>query len=60
MYEKFESLLKEHNVTVYQVAKDTGIAPSTLYEWKAGSYTPKVDKIKKIAEYFGVSIEELI
>lgn len=60
MYEKFESLLKEKDVTAYQVAKATGIATSTLSEWKAGNYTPKVDKIKKIAEYFGVSIEELI
>lgn len=57
MYEKFAVLLAEHNKTAYQVAKDTGIATSTLTEWKKGTYTPKVDKLKIIANYFGVSIE---
>ena len=59
MYEKFETLLKENNVTAYRVAKETGIDASTLSQWKRcneGGYTPKVDKIKKIADYFGVPI----
>ena len=57
MYEKFAELLEKNNVTAYQVAKATGVATATLTEWKKGTYTPKVDKLKKIADYFGVSIE---
>lgn len=57
LYKKFEFLLKERNVTAYQVGKVTGIATSTLTEWKKGTYTPKVDKLKKIADYFGVTLE---
>ncbi len=57
MYEKFEQLLKKTNKTAYQVSKDTGIATSTLTEWKKGKYKPKVDKLKILADYFGVSIE---
>lgn len=57
MYKKFEFLLKERNVTAYHVGKVTGIATSTLTEWKKGTYTPKVDKLKKIADYFGVTLE---
>lgn len=57
MYEKFAKLLKKNNVTAYQVAKATGVATATLTEWKKGTYTPKADKLKKIADYFGVSIE---
>ena len=56
MYEKFERLLNENHVTAYQVAKGTGIVTSTFYEWKTGKYTPKADKIKKIADYFGVPL----
>ncbi len=52
MYEVFEKKAKEKGVTAYQVAKATGIAPSTLCEWKAGRYTPKIDKLIKLAEYF--------
>ena len=57
MYEKLAKLLKKNNVTAYQVAKATGVATATLTEWKKGTYTPKADKLKKIADYFGVSIE---
>lgn len=57
MYERFEQLLKENNVTAYRVAKETGIATATLSDWKQGRSTPKTDKLQKIADYFGVSIE---
>lgn len=57
MYEKFSKLLDETNKTAYQVSKDTGISTATLSSWKKGEYTPKVDKLKILADYFGVSIE---
>lgn len=57
MYKKFEKLLNDRGVSAYQVSKDTGIATATLSEWKNGTYTPKADKLMKLAEYFGVSIE---
>ena len=57
MYEKFEELLDKNNKTAYQVSKDTGIAQSVLSDWKTGRSKPKVDKLKALADYFGVSIE---
>ncbi|MNW50552.1 helix-turn-helix protein [compost metagenome] len=56
MYEIFEELLKKHNVTAYRVAKETGITTATFTSWKQGKYTPKQEKLQKIADYFGVSI----
>ena len=38
----------------------TGIAKSSLSEWKKGLYTPKQDKLKAIADYFGVSLDYLL
>ena len=57
MYEKFEKLLNERNITAYQVSKETGIATATLTEWKKGTYKPKVEKLALIAKYFDVPIE---
>lgn len=57
MYEKFAKLLNERGLTAYQVSKDTGIATATLTEWKNGTYSPKVNKLMILADYFGVSIE---
>ena len=57
MYEKLKALLDKSNKTAYQVAQETGISTATLSNWKNGNYVPKVDKIKILADYFGVSIE---
>lgn len=60
MYEIFEKLLKMHNVTAYKVGKATGIASSTFTDWKNGRSIPKQEKLQKIADYFEISIEELM
>lgn len=57
MYQKFEQLAHERNVTPYRVAKDTGLSPMVFSDWKTGKSKPKADKLKKIADYFGVTIE---
>ncbi len=57
MYKKFKRLLSESNKTIYRVAVDTGISTTTLYDWRDGRSIPKVDKLKILADYFGVSIE---
>lgn len=59
-YGIFEELLKLNKTTVYKVSKATGIAPSTLSDWKNGKSVPKADKIKLIADYFGVPMEYLL
>ena len=56
MYERFKHLLELKGVTAYRVAKDTAINPTTFTEWKRGDYTPKRDKLQKIAEYFNVPV----
>lgn len=57
MYDKYEKLLKKTGKTSYQVSKDTGIAQNVFTYWKSGRSKPKVDKLKILADYFGVSIE---
>ena len=57
MYEKFVALLEKTNKTAYQVSKDTGIAENIFSYWKTGRSKPKVDKLKILADYFGVTIE---
>ena len=49
-----------NKTTVYRVSKDTGIAASTFTDWKNGRSVPKLDKIKLIASYFGVSLEYML
>ncbi len=57
MYKRFDKLLRERGITAYKVAKDTGIATATFSNWKRGKYNPKIEKLKILADYFGVNIE---
>lgn len=60
MYDVFERLLSEKNLTPYQVSKATGVSQATLSAWKKRggniSYTHGI----KIADYLGVSYDYLI
>lgn len=57
LYDKFVKLRDERGDTNASVSKGTGLNPAVLSEWKSGRSVPKVDKIQKIANYFGVGLD---
>ncbi len=57
MYEKYVYLRDEKGLTNYRVSQDTKIARSVFTDWKNGRSKPKVDKLKILADYFGVSVD---
>ena len=59
-YERFCNFINERGMSVYRVAKETGIPASTFTDWKNGRSVPKADKMKRIAEYFGVTLDALL
>ena len=59
-YQRFSEILSERGITVYRIAKDTGISASTFTDWKNGRSVPKADKMRRIAEYFDISLDELL
>ncbi|OON87650.1 hypothetical protein BXO88_02960 [Oribacterium sp. C9] len=59
-YEKYADIRDRHGVRDIQVARDTGIAKSCISGWKHGSTHPKMDKLLKLAIYFGCKIEDFL
>lgn len=57
MYEKYVALRDEKGVTDYRVSVETGITQSTFTDWKNKRSNPKIEKLKKIADFFGKPIE---
>ena len=57
MYKKYKELLDKSNKTSYQVSKATGISQTAFSNWKSGRSEPGLESLKKLADYFGVSIE---
>ncbi|ADZ82515.1 helix-turn-helix domain-containing protein [Cellulosilyticum lentocellum] len=60
MYSIFEQLLQKNGVSSYKVSKDTGIAQSVFSGWKSGKSQIKQDKLKILADYFGVSLNYMM
>lgn len=60
IYQKYSTIRDAQNLNDHQVAVATGLHPSLFYDWKAGRYSPKLDKISKLAAYFGVKLEDLL
>lgn len=60
MYDIFNQLLKNTGKKASDVAKSTGIPPSTFSDWKKGKSSPKTEKLQKIADYFDVTINYLM
>lgn len=60
MYEIYCKLRDSKGRKDSDVAKATGITKSTFSDWKNGRSSPKQDKLQKIADYFGVSLDYLL
>lgn len=60
MWEIFEVLCNQKGVSVNAVAKATGIAQTTLANWKKRRNILNAKAAQKIADYFGVSLQYLV
>lgn len=60
MYNRFVEIAQEKGMTPYKIHKLTGISQSTFTAWKQGISTPKHEKLKKIADCLGVSVDYLM
>lgn len=60
MYSVYAKLRDSNGLSDYKVAQDLGISRAMFTEWKKGKYSPKTDKLQKLADYFGVTVEYLM
>ena len=59
-YDQFHRLCLVKGVTPTQVARDLGLRQSTVSMWKKQGTTPKYDTLRKLADYFGVDVDDLL
>lgn len=50
----------KRNKTLLQVEHDTGISNSNLSRWECGKVTPGIDACVILADYYGITLDELI
>lgn len=56
---KLHALRKENGVTLEQLSDETDISISSLSRYETGERNPKINTIRTLAEYFGVSSDYL-
>ena len=55
-----KSLRKEKNMTQEQLAEQLGVSNRTVSRWETGSNMPDISLLTEIAEFYDVSIPEII
>ena len=58
MYERIEYLRKKEGISQGNLEKELGFSNGSISKWKIS--TPKPERLQKLADYFGVSVEFLI
>ncbi len=58
-YERVKRLCELRGISVSKLTDDLGFSKSAGTTWKTSSGSPRPGTIKKIADYFGITIDEL-
>ena len=58
LVDNIQRLCKEKGASLKSLERETGIGNGVIARWAHGS--PRVDSLRKVADYFGVTIDELL
>lgn len=58
IYENVVKLCKQRNISISQLEKACGLGNGTVGGWACGN--PRVDRLKIVADYFGVTVDDLL
>lgn len=58
IYENIVLLCKKAGISIARLEAETGIGNGTIGRWKKSS--PNIDNVKKVADFFGVTVDRLI
>lgn len=56
IYETYETLKQRKGVRDSDVSKKTGLTSAYLSTWKKQRFCPKYERLKLLADYFGVPV----
>ena len=58
MVSEIRRLCKANKIPVYKLEEQTGISRNSISRWDQS--IPSVDKVKKVADFFGVTVDSLL
>lgn len=58
LVEKIKTLCKENNTSIFKLEQALKFGNGTIARWD--NWRPSVDRVKAVADYFGVTIDALL
>ena len=58
LYQKICKLCAERGINIYKLEQITGLGNATIRGWQTAS--PRAENLKRVADYFGVTVDELL
>lgn len=59
-HEKLQELRKQKNLTQEELSEILFVSRTAISKWESGRGYPSIDSLKAIADFFGVTIDELL
>lgn len=59
-HEKLQELRKQKNLTQEELSQILFVSRTAISKWESGRGYPSIDSLKAIAEFFGITIDELL
>lgn len=56
--DNIRALCQKNNTSIWQLERDCGIGNGVIARW--ANVNPRVDVLKKVADHFGVTLDELM
>ena len=58
--ENLQVLRKQNNLSQEELAEKCQVSRQAIAKWESGESVPTIDKLVYLAEYYGVSLDELV
>lgn len=58
IYQNIKSIADSQHISIRKIEQETGITLGSIYHWN--DVKPSVDKVVKVANYLGVTVEDLL
>ena len=58
LYDKIKEIAKKNSIPIYKIEEDCSFAQGSMCKWN--EISPSWDKVKKVADYLGTTVDELI
>ncbi len=60
LYDKVDALRIKNGWTIYELAKKSGVAPTTIYNWRDRSSSPTLSLLEAVCSAFEISVIDFL